>query len=257
MMVINLQHWEGDQAQAMALARLIADLEPVPRTDVQFLFTARFDCNPDQETIRYVARKFPVLNHRTKRTATGWPNGPNQMMADSYEYLVERWRRRELPITHVLFAEADCIPLHKDWINLLNAEYKACGKKVLGAWLEKGDCNCRHVNGNCIVSIDFWKKCPAMFHPSARHAWDAALAHAIMPNACPSKLIWSDYQLGQAHNPWKGDDFLWTPRRYGCPENPLYGQELYPVWMHGLKVMDGIQAVRNKLLNEREDQKAG
>lgn len=255
MMVINMQHWAGDQEQAMALSRLIADLEPKYRDDVLFLFTSRFDCNPDQDTIRYVGRKFKTLSHRTRRTATGWPNGPNQMMADSYEYLVERWRRKELPITHVLFAEADCVPLHKDWINMLDAEFKACGKKVLGAWLEKGDANCRHINGNCIISIDFWKKCPSLFHPPSRGGWDAALAYAIMPNGSPSKLIWSDYQLCQPHNPWKGDDFLWEPRRYGCLENPLYGQELQPVWMHGCKTMQGIEAARKRLLNEPKDQK--
>jgi hypothetical protein len=234
----------------MALARLIADLEPVPRTDVTFLFTSRFDCNPDEETIRYVARKFPVLKHRTKRMATGWPNGPNQMMADSYEHIVERWRRKELAATHVLFAEADCVPLHRNWISMLNEEWAACDKKVLGPWLEKADATCRHINGNCIISIDFWKKCPHIFHPPSRGGWDAALAYAILPNGKASKLMFSDYQLGRPNNPWKGDDYLWLPKRYGCPENPLYGQDLYPVWYHGPKTMDGINAVRKRLLNE-------
>lgn len=247
-MVMALMFWAGDKDQAMALARLIADLEPAPRTDVYFLFSARFDCEHDEETIKYVAKKFIVLRHTTKRKATGWPNGPNQMMACTYEYVVESWRARKIQATHVLFMEADCVPLNKDWVSMLDAEYKTCGKKVLGAWLEKGDCNCRHINGNCIISVDFWKKCPQIFHPPSRGGWDAALAYAMMPNGAPSKLIFSDYQLGQDHNPWRGDEYLWLPKKYGCPENPLHNIDLQPVWYHGCKTMQSITAVRKRLL---------
>lgn len=247
-MVLNLQSWNGDMTQAMELARLITDLEPEKREDVLFLFTSRFDAKFDDETVAYVSRRFNVLKHRTKRMATGWPNGPNQMMACSFEHIIERAKRKEIDATHVLFMESDCVPLHKDWISMLDNEFKACEKKVLGAWLEKGDAGCRHINGNCIISTDFWKKCPGILHPPARGGWDATLAYAIMPNGAPSKLIWSDYQLGLPVNPWKGDDFLWEPKRYKAPTNPLFGQDLQPCWFHGIKTMDGLTAARKRLL---------
>ena len=101
-----------------------------------------------------------------------------------------------------------------------------------------------------MVSMDFWKKCPGMFHPPSRGGWDAALAYAILPNGYPSRLIWSDYQLGMPNNPWRGDDYLWETKRYNSPENALYGQDLKPCWLHGIKTMQGIAAVRKKLLNE-------
>ncbi len=255
MLILNWQFWEGDKAQSMALARLVADLEDKPREDVIFLFSARFDSSQDKETIEYVARKFRVLQYTTKRKATGWPHGPNQMMADSYEHCVELWRRNKLPpnIQAVMLIEADCVPLRKGWVDELIAEYKGCGRRFLGAWLKLGDANVEHVNGNCIMSIDFWKKCPAIFHPPSRGGWDAALKYAILPNAAPSKLIWSDYRLGTSDNPWKGDDYLWAPKRYGAPSNPLFGQDLQPCWYHGIKTMQGIEAVRNKLLNEPQN----
>lgn len=251
MICLNIQFWENDKAQAMALVRLICDLEDLPRKDITMLFTCRFDATYDEDTIAYASQKFTILRHKTKRRQTGWPQGPNQMMACSYEYLVENWRRNRLPnIDCVLFVEADCVPLRKGWIDELYAEFKTSGKRVVGAWLKKGDANCEHINGNCVVSMDFWKKCPGMFHPPSRGGWDAALAYSILPNGYPSKLIWSDYQLGMPNNPWKGDDFLWEVKRYGCPDNALYGQELRPCWMHGIKTMDGIKAVRKRLLNE-------
>jgi hypothetical protein len=251
MMVLNIQFWRGDKDQAMALARLIADLEPVPRKDVMILFTARFDCEHDEKTIAYVSNKFDVARFTTKRNVVGWPAGPNNMMGESYSYCIEMQRFAGFKtVDSVMFIEADCIPLSKDWLNQLMAEFKASGKLVSGAWLKKGDAGCEHVNGNCIMSIDFWRNCKVILNPPKKGGWDAVLAYAILPYAHPSRLIWSDYRLGTDDNAWKGCDYLWQPKRYGEPSNALYGQDLQPVWLHGIKTMAGINCVREKLLNE-------
>lgn len=248
MMVLNIQFWEGDKVMAMALARLIADLEDKPRQDY-VLFSARFDCEFDEETIEYVSKKFRVLKYKTKRNATGWPAGPNQMMGCSYEFVYNKWRKGGLPdVDYIMFIEADCVPLRNGWIDELHAEIKGSGKKVLGA-LIKGGIPGQHVNGNCVVAIDFCRKVPAMLHPPHSIAWDAALSYALIDNACPSRLIWSDYQMGMPQNPWKGDSFLWEAKRYGA-DHPLGTAELYPCWHHGCKTFDAINAVRKKLLNE-------
>lgn len=250
-MILNIQHHSGDTERAMQLARLIADLEPQRREDIKVLFTARFDTEQDRDTINYVAEKFPVFEYRCKRKATGWPNGPNQMMGESYSYCVETARASygQFSDDCVMFIESDCVPLDNKWIDKLVAEYRQSGKMISGAWLKKGDCNCEHVNGNMIMSLDFWKQCRDVFNPMSRGGWDATLARFILPNAHPSRLIWSDYQLGMSHNPWKGCEYLWAPKRYQAPDNPLYGQDIYPVWFHGVKVPDGLQCTRQKLLN--------
>lgn len=254
MLILNLQFYSGDKEQAMQLARLICDLEPDRRDDVVFMFSARFDCTHDEDTINYVWKKFKhVIIHTTKRKAVGWPDGPNKVFADSYERCVEMHKKGALPgnISAVLFMEADCIPLTKDWINRLIDEYKACGKKILGAWLKKGDAGSEHINGNCIISLDFWRKFPAIFNPPSRGGWDATLAYGILREAAPSRLIWSDYRLGTTDNPWKGCEYLWGPREYGCEENALYGEVLFPVWYHGIKTDQGIACVREKLINQK------
>lgn len=249
MIVLNIQFWEGDKIQAMALARLIADLEPEPRKDACVLFTARFDCQHDYSTIDYVSKKFETHNFTTRRKATGWPNGPNQMMGESYEACIEMARGKKMnDVQAIMFIEADCVPLSKDWLNQIIAEYRSCGKKILGAWLKRGDAGSEHINGNCIISIDFWRKCKDILHPPSRGGWDAVLARSILPEGYPSKLIWSDYRLGTSDNPWKGCDYLWEPKKYGCPDNVYFNQPLQPVWYHGLKTLDGIKCVREKLL---------
>jgi hypothetical protein len=258
MIILNMQFWAGDKDRAMALSRLIADLEPTPRTDAMFMFTARFDCEHDKETIEYVSQKFPVIIYKTRRNAGGWPNGPNQMMACSYEFLVESVKRNSLKginlqTDFVLFMESDCVPLRNNWIRMLSEEFMASGKSVVGAWLKAGDANCEHVNGNCLVAMNFYRKFPSIFHPPERGGWDATLAYGILPHAHPSKLIWSDYQLGMNHNPWRGDGYLWEPKRYGCKDNALYGIDLYPAWFHGIKTEQGLTAVRKRLIHERKN----
>lgn len=258
MIILNIQHWEGDKAQAMALLRLMADLEPVKRTNAYVLVTCRFDGTFDEESIAYASSKFDIRKFRTTRKATGWPNGPNQMAGESYLHCVEGHRKGLFPNAEVvMFIEADCVPLRKTWISELYEEYKQSGKMITGCWLKKLDAGVEHVNGNCLMSINFWKRCKGMFWPDIKGGWDATLRHHMLPVAAPSKLIWSDYQLGMAHNPWKGCSYLWQPKRFNDPSNAFYGQDLYPVWFHGVKVMDGLECVRNRLLinstNEPQD----
>lgn len=252
MLILNIQFWSGDKAIAMKLARLIADIEPKFRNDVSVLFTARFDATHDEETVLYVSKKFPVHKFTTTRKATGWPNGPNQMMGESYCHCIELVRGRKVNAKAILFIESDAVPLHKDWINMLIEEYKQSGKQVVGCWLGAGDCGVEHVNGNCIIGIDFWRgKNRGILTPPSQGGWDAVLFGIIRPHAYPSRLIWSEYWLGTERNPWKGDDYLWEPKRFVDKNNPLFGMDLYPVWFHGPKNGLGIPAVRKRLLNEQ------
>lgn len=254
MMMLNFQFWEGDKKQAMQLARFIADIEPAFRDDVVALFTARFDCKHDEDTIAYVSKKFRTFKCTTTRRATGWPDGPNQMFGESYQWIVENARNQKIPSPKcILFIEADCIPMRADWINVLYKEWQESGKDVSGAWLKRADAGIEHINGNCIIAFDFWKKFKPIFHPPSLGGWDALLAHGILPYGHPSKYIWSDYQLGHPHNPWRGCDFLWAAKRYTARDNPYYGMDLYPAYFHGIKTDKGLQCARERILGKVEE----
>src|SRR6188768_1505525 len=109
MLILNVQFWDGDKEQAMALVRLLADLEPKKRDDVIMLFTARFDCEFDESAIAYASTKFDTYRFKCTRNATGWPNGPNQVMGESYSHCVEAHRDGRLPreCDGVFFIESD------------------------------------------------------------------------------------------------------------------------------------------------------
>ena len=228
----------------MLLARLIADLEDKPRSDVIVLFSARFDCQHDQATIDYVAKKFQVRTFTSHTRATGWPAGPNALLADSYTHCVKMG-----DVDSVMFIESDCVPLRKHWLDMVINEYFECKQPVLGAYIVGSDGANLHINGNCVVSTSFHKLCPELLIPQGV-AWDAKLAPKIVPNACPSKMIWSDYQIGTDRNPWRGVDYLFEPKHYSLPFHPLYGQTIRPAWFHGVKYPSSIYSVADRLLSE-------
>lgn len=232
----------------MQLARLIADLENTPRTDATVVFSARYDCLHDMATVDYVRQKFPVKVHTSKEQYTGWPLGCNALMADSYRFCIDEIAAGGIDAEAILMVEADAVPLDPDWINRLMAEWKANNKMVLGAWLTEGDCGCLHINGNCIIHKDFHKIYPDILH-LVDGGWDARHSVAMMANGAASKLIFSDYHFGTDRNPWNGDcGVMFRARRYISRDNPLYGIDINPVWLHGPKDLRGIACVRSRFL---------
>lgn len=232
----------------MALIRLIADLEDKKREE-WVLFTARFDAEYDEDTIAYVANKFNVAKFRTHPHAIGWPAGPNQLMAQSYKYIVDKVKRGRFPGTDaILLVESDAIPLRKSWIDEIYAEFKGSGRLISGPYFHEGDGCDEHINGNCVFSIDLYTAARGLFNPPNHLAWDFYMRYELMQVGHHSRLIWSDYRLGTEKNPWRGDDYLWDKKYYGGKNNPLYGIPLQPAYFHGIKGMMGIDAVRKKLL---------
>jgi len=255
-LILNIQHWNGDKEQAMQLARLIADLEDNPRSDVVLLFTHRFDTDLDWATVEYVHKKFPrTYTHKTTRYGVGWPEGPNAMYADSHMHCVERTRDGSWPnVDGIFFMEADSVPLTKDWLNKIIDEWESTkkeGKSVLGCWLEAGDCGIKHINGNCIIHKDLWRRERALFHPRSG-GWDADLASSMLPHGRPSRYIYSDYGLGkEGYNDWKGCDDMWKTRRYRASNHPLAGEDINPSYLHGPKKIESIDCVRKRLLDNK------
>jgi hypothetical protein len=181
--------------------------------------------------------------------AVGWPGGCNKVMGDTFWECIRIARRNNAQDEFVLFLEADDVPLKKDWLDRINREYRMRGKMVMGAWSQSGDGGLEHINGNMCMSVEFFKACPDILHVKSKVAWDNYLWRQIKPHAAPSKEIWNDWRLGTGDNPWMGADDLWQPKRYRDPTNPLYGEELHPSMIHGVKHPDGLEEARRRLVS--------
>src|SRR5882724_958732 len=86
-MLLIAPFWSGDQAQMMALLKLLADTQPPgvsPLADL--LLVNRFDCAPmPQNVVKYLSRKFHIFTHESARKGTGWPCGCNSLAFSSIE----------------------------------------------------------------------------------------------------------------------------------------------------------------------------
>ena len=157
-LLLALQYWEGDKAQAMSLARLIADLEPKHCDFADFLFVNRFDCKQDPETISIVSRKFNTFKYRSPGRGIGWPDGCNALWNGTMEYCFHMMEAKKIPhYKAILTFEADCAPLRSDWIQFLSAQWDWLQQErqvfVAGCKVEAVGVH-EHINGNALFSGD-------------------------------------------------------------------------------------------------------
>lgn len=231
---LALQFWEGDKDMAMRNARRIADNEPKFRDDVEFCFVARWDSAPDLDTVNYVSKKFRTTVYRSTRRGQGWPFGCNELWCDLMQESVRRKYNQSWNDVKAVFTfEGDCIPVARDWLDVLHAEWDtttAAGKLLTGAFHDSGS-PVGHINGN------------ALFHPlialtlglvgcDPLVGWDCAFAPKMQP-------YWR--KSGRIKNMYKETNVT---------EDALLGPALdniVPVVVHGVKD-DSVEKYADRVL---------
>ncbi len=235
MIALVLQFHESDKPQAMRLARMIADIEHLPREDVKFIFAARFDCEHDEETVNHVRVKFPYVEAITTTTKLiGWPFGPNAMAVDVLEYL-----DAGSMMDGALLLEPDCVPLSRHWLNVLIDEWQTARKEnkvILGAWRNSGPPG-GHINGNCILhpQLASWLRSRGfeVRQMAGGMAWDCSIAPWVRDHWMTTGRILNHFQSVHAT-----EDSVLTPDM---------GDDS-PVLVHGYKD-DSAYALARKLLS--------
>ncbi len=220
--ILALQFFSQDRATAMRLARLLADIEPAFRDDVEFLMVARFDTDHDPETISYVADKFTVSWITTFTKWTGWPGGPNAMALDTLE-----WVAANRPNTvGVLMLEADVVPTSPDWLNRILWTWALADSDtwMMGAWRPSGG-EYGHVNGVAV----FAKLVPIREIISPDLAWDCGISWHARYHWWANSIIRNCFQETDA------------------TEEKLVGRvipEARPALVHGFKSDDAYEIAR-------------
>ncbi len=235
--LLALQFWEGDRAKAMQTARLIADLQPKRDDRFDFLFSARFDCPHDMETVRYVANKFAVHTFINKnRRGEGWPHGPNELWFGTVDHVYDFSQAQRFPqYRAILTFEADAYPLTPSWLSVLLEEWhkaEAKGVKMLGSMQPYP---AEHVNGNCLISGDsrylHWIS-REVGGTSPHGGWDYVLRHEF------KRRGWSDCSAMKSYWGSKSstDTFLNRLSQEGV------------VFLHGIKDESVVNYVRNRYM---------
>ena len=177
-MILALQYYEGDMYNAMKLARLLADIEKVPRKDVLLALICQpgtpFD-NRVKRAICHCSKKFSVIHVVSKYGAKGWADGSGQLWTGTMEYFHDQWKRREVSFDSIFtFDGGDGVPLCIDWINRLKKEWARArlkGKLVMGTKITgKGKNRPKpggfhdHINANMVLLLSIWDKYPSLHH---------------------------------------------------------------------------------------------
>lgn len=242
-LALVLQFHPGDRDTAMRLARMIADIEQLPRDDVQFYFAARYDAAHDDDTVNYVRTKFPCTETITTFTKlTGWPQGPNAMAQD---ILLLFDKKRD--VDGLFLIEPDVVPLRKYWLNILIDEWLgaiAAGKIQLGAWRGSGPPG-GHLNGNCILipRIATWlrERGFEVGQMAGGIAWDCQIAAWTREYWATTGIIKNKFQSHKAT-----EDDLLTPDLGDDP----------PAIIHGYKDDSAYLLARKMLSLDEIDAKA-
>lgn len=198
-MIIALQHWLGDEPQALALARLIADIEKSQRGDVVLALCRRKDCPLSEEakqTEDYCRRKMPVLLLQSQREETGHPDGCFGLWAGTLENLHRMWMRGMLPWDLgkcVFTCESDGGPIRADWVSRLRAAHwrsLSLGYRVTGSVMDEP---MPHVNGNLVIDLSLWADHQGLRECPSGMAWDCHHASILLPETRHSLAIRNDY----------------------------------------------------------------
>lgn len=236
--LIVLNYWNGDREMVINLANLIADLEPKFNDKVDIMFYRRWDANV---VPTFVCDKLKVKFEEVhqlacrRRNAVGYPYGANEMFYD----LLETMGNRDWQIKYYAFLnmEPDCCPLNPDWIKgLLKAYDEAYNEQKSATGHIHVDNNFTHLNGASIYATDFWHKAGGMniIGGPISTAYDVYHRQRIMPLSRDTNAMLLDFNRKTI-----SEEDLQDLKKNGDS----------PVYLHGVKDMSAIMAVRSKYLN--------
>lgn len=235
--LIAMQFWEGDAKQAFEASKLIADMEENKRTDVDFMFFARWDTPLEnmidwQSTCSHVAKKFNTRWYRCKNKTygQGWPDACNTMWSELAHEVTVKLRNQWETWEWCMSIESDCVPLQRDWINKLDREWRLKNVDFLGCMPERPP---THINGNMMFMTTPTAKYRCLNSTPIGNSWDCYHWEKVFkPNGAHTPLIVSRHNCKTID-----EETLYAP---------LFPDESAPVFVHGVKDSSARDIVRKK-----------
>jgi hypothetical protein len=235
--LVVLNYWNGDREMVINLANLICDLEPKFNDKVDIMFYRRWDANVIPAFLCDKMKvKFEEVHQFAcrRRNAIGYPYGANEMFYDLLETMGNRdWQTKYFAFLNM---EPDCCPLSRDWLDgMLKAYDEAYNEGKSATGHVHTDRNFTHLNGASIYSTDFWYKAGGMniIGGPISTAYDIYHRQRIMPLTRDSNRMLLDFNRKTI-----SEEDLFSLRKNG--ESPVY--------LHGVKDMTAIMAVRSRFL---------
>jgi hypothetical protein len=207
-MIVALQYHEGDLERTMSLARLLADIEPSPRTDVLLALV----CQPGtprtelvSRTVSHCRRRFSVTEVISEFGALGHPEGCTALWRGTASHFYNK-HKIDLrgPMGALLMLDGgDGVPLHPNWLDLLinhHCQTLASGKLITGTPYFMGTCPL-HVNPNAVFQLDVFGKTPLLdempkYDGTVMTNFDIYHREEMLKHASLSSIIRTDWHGG-------------------------------------------------------------
>jgi len=237
-LILALPYYADDRAQAMRLAKYIVALESAYRDDCEICFVSRRDADPiyPHEMMRFVTT-MPISWYHCEGTAVGHPAAPNEM---AREFFVEAIRRvndgQWATVDAILFMEPDCVPVARDWLNRLRAEWDALmapGRCGLGCFRSE-NVDTPHLNGNAMWIPRLADYADMSDVPGL--GWDSALGSKLVPVVSTPLIsnLWMETKVPTERievNPFHSDKMRRPVLVHGCKDRSV---ELHAEAMTGV-----------------------
>lgn len=234
--IIALQMCPIDAMEAVELVRLIAANETTRREDFEFAIVARKDTDPAlvAEALSLARRRFTVVHEIWgKRNEVGWPDGCNALWQEGMMRCSILAKERKSKADCVLTMEADCVPLRRDWLNVIKEVWRSRfpGTEFIGHIHQADDDVHRHLNGNALIDISALRKHPEL-NGAGDGGWDFVHRKLILKTTQDSDFFFQIYKM--ANPTRKNLEFI---RKNGK----------VPALFHGTKGLAGIEIVNAML----------
>ena len=232
-LLVVVQYWAGDIAQAELQTNLIADLERFPNQNVDILLFGRRDApNFQIGAVQRLQAKFGTVHQLKCRRigATGYPYGANEMFYDLVHTMAEpRFSEKYFAFVNL---ESDCCPTNPGWTQQLIEAFhtaEASGKVMIGHLNERP---VKHFNGVGVYSCEKTVKLFGQIAGGpAMAAYDLYHASKFLPVGQDVPEIFLDF-----NRPTITADELFAPRK----------MEKTPALFHGVKDGSAFASVRSR-----------
>ena len=198
MISLCLQCCPYDLDAAFELTQLIVKIEKERRAGGEFFLIYRKDCpNWVQREFQGLAgRRFKAMACVARNHDEGWPAGSNMLAASAFIEMEVLRRAGICQNEAFLLFEPDCVPLARDWLDQLSAEWeraKSEGKQAVGHWHQQGGPETLHMNGNAIFRVDFFYRNPTTIVGCGTQGWDYWFRDRLIPISCDTYAIFQHY----------------------------------------------------------------
>lgn len=197
-MIVVLPYADSDAALMFASLEWMAELGGCKGHDCLLLSALNVGKNT-RESMRTEASEVFSEVFATQQGLTcgdeSWPKGANILFDTAMHWMTENsdsaW----------LWNEADCVPLKRGWLDLIETEYRTCGKPFMGPILKQttvfGKLWPAHMPGNGIYPNDTAYRLAHLDLMNASEAFDLLAGETVAPCAHHSKQfchIWGSQE---------------------------------------------------------------